>query len=283
MLALRDLEAVRARLRAGEIGVDQVRDLAAAHANPRTREHMHASEELLLGHACSLPFDDFAIVLRRWLSLADPDGSARDRDRVHHGAMRTSSCSATRSMSRRGVPRRRASPSARSSTGSAMPNSEPTGTTFEPAWVTRRVQRQCCALQDSAGSMRWTPSSWRQRRQHPAAALLGRVRRVVFDAAGVVIDLGRTQRVFTGGARDAVELQDRRCLWPGCGLSVRRSQIDHATDWGDLGVTAPSNGGPLCGRHNRWKSRGYQVWRDAVGDWHLVRPDGSNLDEPRAA
>ena len=32
-----------------------------------------------------------------------------------------------------------------------------------------------------------------------AAALIGHVRRVVFDTAGVVIDLGRRTRLFTGG------------------------------------------------------------------------------------
>ena len=35
------------------------------------------------------------------------------------------------------------------------------------------------------------------------AALIGHVRRVVFDSRGVVIDMGRTSRLFTGTARQA--------------------------------------------------------------------------------
>jgi hypothetical protein len=118
-----------------------------------------------------------------------------------------------------------------------------------------------------------------------AAVLIGQVRRVVFDSAGVVINLGRTRRVFTGGARDAVLLQHRRCLWPGCGLPARRSQIDHDNPWGSAarGPTDPANGTPLCGRHNRWKNRGYRTWRDDQGRWHLIRPDGTEMTTPTSA
>ena len=35
------------------------------------------------------------------------------------------------------------------------------------------------------------------------AALIGHVRRVVFDSRGVVVDMGRTSRLFTGTARQA--------------------------------------------------------------------------------
>jgi hypothetical protein len=115
-----------------------------------------------------------------------------------------------------------------------------------------------------------------------AAALVGRVRRVVLDATDAVINLGRSRRVFTGAARDAVLLQHRRCLWPGCGLPARRSQIDHRTPWGsrERGPTDAANGDPLCGRHNRWKTRGYRTWRDPDGGWHLARPDGTDISQP---
>ena len=79
-----------------------------------------------------------------------------------------------------------------------------------------------------------------------AAVLIGQVRRVVFDSAGVVINLGRSRRVFTGGARDAVLLQHRRCLWPGCGLPARRSQIDHITPGDPRPAGRPM---PPTGRH----------------------------------
>lgn len=113
------------------------------------------------------------------------------------------------------------------------------------------------------------------------ASLLGHIRRVVVNGEGRVIDLGRKRRLFTGAAKEAVILQaaldhlGRRCLWPGCGRL--RTQIDHATEWHQLGRTHPDNGALLCGRHNRFKTRGYRTWRDATGHWHTARPDGTEI------
>src|SRR5215216_4448030 len=114
-----------------------------------------------------------------------------------------------------------------------------------------------------------------------AAALIGHVRRVVVDADGVIIDLGRKSRLFTGSARTAALLQAAldeagRCLWPGC--IHRRCQVDHCLEWSaDHGPTDVTNSGPLCPRHNRWKSRGYRTWRAAAGVWHVQRPDGTEI------
>lgn len=108
-----------------------------------------------------------------------------------------------------------------------------------------------------------------------AASVVGQVRRVVVGAAGTVIDLGRASRLFTGSARHAAWLQGRRCIWPGCGQ--HHCQIDHATPWSEHGETNPDNGAPLCGWHNRWKHRGYRVWRDPAGNWHTYRPDGTEI------
>lgn len=116
-----------------------------------------------------------------------------------------------------------------------------------------------------------------------AAALCGHVRRVVLDAAGVVIDLGRRSRLFTGGARDAVLLGDRWCMWPGCDLRSGRCQTDHTKPWASGGPTSSRNGGPACSRHNRFKQRGYTTVRDDHGCWHVFRPDGSEIGRPDAA
>lgn len=112
------------------------------------------------------------------------------------------------------------------------------------------------------------------------AALVGQVRRVVIGADGLVIDLGRRVRCFTGGAREAAVVQawlDRlgRCLWPGCRLA--HCQIDHTVAWLDQGATSPANAGPACGHHNRFKTRGYVTRRDDKGRWHTYRPDGTEI------
>ncbi|WP_040491866.1 HNH endonuclease [Ilumatobacter nonamiensis] len=114
------------------------------------------------------------------------------------------------------------------------------------------------------------------------ASMIGEVRRVVIDSAGRVTDLGRRRR-FTGAARDAVLLDGRRCLWPGCGRDSQRNQIDHTHEYSRGGTTTPHNGGPMCGRHNRFKSQGYTAHRDADGTWHVHRPDGTELTQPAFA
>ena len=110
------------------------------------------------------------------------------------------------------------------------------------------------------------------------AALIGRVRRVVFDARGVVLDMGRRSRLFRGAAREAVLLSTTRCPGSGCLVHSGR-QADHETPWGADGITATINGAPPCGHHNRLKNRGFRIERDDTGHWHTYRPDGTEVGE----
>ena len=109
-----------------------------------------------------------------------------------------------------------------------------------------------------------------------ALASSGHVRRVVMDGAGVVINLGRKVRLFTGSARQAALLHGTRCLWPGCGR--HRTHIDHTLDWQFEGLTDAANAGPMCPRHDRHKNHGYTVRRDTRWRWHTHRPDGTEID-----
>jgi hypothetical protein len=83
-----------------------------------------------------------------------------------------------------------------------------------------------------------------------AASLVGHVRRMVLDAAGVVVDMGRRQRLFTGALREAVLLSSRRCLWPGCNRAAQHCDADHLTPASQQGTTDTHNGGPNCSLHN---------------------------------
>ncbi len=118
-----------------------------------------------------------------------------------------------------------------------------------------------------------------------AAALLGDIRRIVTDAKGVVIDLGRRSRLFTGHARLAAQIPHQHCIWPGCHTRTSRCEIDPATPWaassrGDPGggCTCPDNGVPMCGKHNRHKQHGYLTRRGPEGDWIITRPDGTPIE-----
>lgn len=109
------------------------------------------------------------------------------------------------------------------------------------------------------------------------AALVGHIRRVVYDETGTVIDLGRRSRLFRGSAKDAVMLLADRCAWIGCDRPVHWCQADHSQGWKAHGATVPRNGGPLCGSHNRLKERGFRVHRDDQGTWHVYDPDGNEV------
>lgn len=109
-------------------------------------------------------------------------------------------------------------------------------------------------------------------------ALAGTIRRVIVNSSGQVVDWGRRRRLFTGSARRAAMLQGNRCIYPGCRVRLGNCQADHLDEWHrNRGPTRPENSGPLCGAHNRHKSRGYRVWRDPSGRWHTYRPDGSEI------
>jgi len=117
-----------------------------------------------------------------------------------------------------------------------------------------------------------------------AAALVGHVRRVVVDAAGTVIDLGRKRRLFTGSARDAALLQALlrspgalRCLWPGCDGRGANLQIDHREPARHHGPTDVSNSDAYCGFHNRTKEHGFRPERHPDGTWVIRRPDGQPI------
>jgi hypothetical protein len=59
------------------------------------------------------------------------------------------------------------------------------------------------------------------------ALITGRIRRVVVESAGVVIDMGRTQRLFTGKARDAAQLMVATCAHRGCDIPATLCDVDH--------------------------------------------------------
>ena len=87
-------------------------------------------------------------------------------------------------------------------------------------------------------------------------ALAGHVRRLVFESPGVILDYGRTQRLFTGALREAVCARDRECDHEGCEIPARQCEIDHIVDWDHGGHTNHRNGKARCTYHHRnWKPR----------------------------
>jgi Domain of unknown function (DUF222) len=332
---LHAIPEARSAAHAGSIGVSQVRLLAKVFANPRCAEQLPGSAELLVGHAQSLWFDEFAVVVRRWEALADADGAHDAHERAH--TQRDAHLSIVDERvyldARGGVPAgavieeiferfcqaefhtdwdngfakwgERMNPSLLDRTAAQRRFDALLAifTAAAGAGVAGRVDPLVNIIVDQttlehhlarlagADPEPIDPATVDERRCETAsghqldpndtlaAALTGHVRRVVFDTAGVVIDLGRRTRLFTGGSRDAVMLADRWCLWPGYDLRSGRCQTDHTQPWAaGSGPTSPNNGGPACARHNRWKQQhGFRTWRDPTGHWHICRPDGTEI------
>ena len=113
-----------------------------------------------------------------------------------------------------------------------------------------------------------------------AAAIIGHVRRVVFGSDGVVLDMGRRQRLFTGAQREAVLMASRRCTFTACSIPGHRCQADHLHPWARGGLTNVRNGGPGCDFHNPFKNNGTRTIRDHKGRWHTYRPDGTEIGWP---
>ena len=111
-----------------------------------------------------------------------------------------------------------------------------------------------------------------------AATVHGHIRRVVLDGVGVVTNMGRRRRLFTGAARDAAQLSARRCSRRGCTVPAELCDIDHVHDHAKGGATDTINGDPECGGHNRQKNRGYTTIRDPqTGRVVHYRPDGTPM------
>jgi len=94
--------------------------------------------------------------------------------------------------------------------------------------------------------------------------------RLVMDADGQVLDMGRAVRLATGAQRRAVFARYATCWIDGCPLPATLCQIDHADNWVDGGLTDLRLLGPACQFHNRDRYRHpdrYQRRREGKDRW----------------
>ena len=76
------------------------------------------------------------------------------------------------------------------------------------------------------------------------------VHRVVMDKSSTVLDYGRRARVVPNGLRQALNVRDRHCRFPGCDRSPAFCEGHHIIDWPSGGHTKPDNVVLLCARHH---------------------------------
>jgi hypothetical protein len=105
------------------------------------------------------------------------------------------------------------------------------------------------------------------------------ISRIVFGPESEVLDLGRSQRTYTGQHRRAVIARDRECQYPGCSAPPNLSEVHHIRWWArDHGETSVEGGVLLCWHHHELvHQRNLSITR-AGGTWAFARPDGRPVE-----
>ena len=110
------------------------------------------------------------------------------------------------------------------------------------------------------------------------------VRRLVFDPAGIPLDLGRQVRTFTGPQRQALAARDRGCRFPGCTRPVMHTDAHHLVPWAQGGASDLANGLLLCRFHHRkvheggWRIVPTDPVRAANGSLRFIGPSDQQLE-----
>jgi hypothetical protein len=104
--------------------------------------------------------------------------------------------------------------------------------------------------------------------------------RVVENARGEVLDVGRKMRSIPPALRRALNVRDAGCCFPGC---THRRYLDahHIEHWIDGGETKLSNLVSLCRKHHRLVHEGgVSVSALPDGGWRFVRAGGRAYEPP---
>jgi hypothetical protein len=105
----------------------------------------------------------------------------------------------------------------------------------------------------------------------------------VTDENGDVAHVGTTRRRPTRTQRRKVEATALTCVFPGCRMPARDSDLDHRDAWADGGPTDEDNLEPLCRhdhrlKHAGWKLEGLEtgeyLWTSPLGLKYTVDPRG---------
>ena len=76
------------------------------------------------------------------------------------------------------------------------------------------------------------------------------ITRVVMNADGIPLDVGRTQRTYAKELRRAVVTRDRHCMWPGCTIRGSWCEVHHITWFSRGGRTSVAEGWTGCSYHH---------------------------------
>jgi hypothetical protein len=104
---------------------------------------------------------------------------------------------------------------------------------------------------------------------------------VFVDDAGVPLDVGRSERLFTPAIRKGLAIRDGGCAHPGCGRPVSWCDAHHITPRNRGGTTCIDNGVLLCRHHHTAIHHGgWQVYLGADRHPWFIPPHKPGEAEP---
>ncbi|MFZ5872046.1 MAG: HNH endonuclease signature motif containing protein, partial [Actinomycetota bacterium] len=98
------------------------------------------------------------------------------------------------------------------------------------------------------------------------------LQKVLLAPSGAVLDLGRTVRTATPAQRRALHARDRGCIWPGCTVPARWTDVHHVTAWIHGGATDVASLALLCGAHHAMVEHGHYRIVMIDGVPHVIPP-----------
>jgi hypothetical protein len=72
----------------------------------------------------------------------------------------------------------------------------------------------------------------------------------IFTRGGQPLDAGRGSRTVPAALRALLDVRDPVCIWPGCGMQGRWTEIHHLWFWADGGPTNADTLGKVCDHHH---------------------------------
>ncbi|HSJ84458.1 MAG TPA: DUF222 domain-containing protein [Acidimicrobiia bacterium] len=96
----------------------------------------------------------------------------------------------------------------------------------------------------------------------------------VTDQSGDVVHVGTTRRRPTITQRRKVEATAHTCVFPGCRMPARESDLDHRQAWTDGGPTEEDNLEPLCRHDHQLKHAGWNLEKLQTGVYQWTSPLG---------
>ena len=104
-------------------------------------------------------------------------------------------------------------------------------------------------------------------------------REILVGNSGEILNLGTTQRLFSGPQRKALAVRDGGCVWPQCTAPPSWCEAHHVIEYQDGGRTDIDNGALLCSAHHHMLHASEFSMRMINGKPHLLAPPWLDPDQ----